>query len=88
MLTDEPLVRCPMRTIQLASERRDPIAAEVERYAGTYYPAYKAGHRLTDGGIGDQPSRYLELIGVFREVESQIEAKLIEIMKRETPLNE
>lgn len=73
-----------MRTIQLALERRDPTAEEFDRYADVYYPAYRDKHLLVRGGIGDQPARYMALIGAFRHMDAAIETKLIEITK-ETP---
>lgn len=64
-----------MRTIQLAHESRAPIAAELHRYTTTYYPAYQDGHLLVRGGIGDQPARYLAIIGAIRDMNATMDAK-------------
>jgi hypothetical protein len=79
LITDEPLERCPVRTILLA--RDDPRSAihEVERYVDFYYPAYVDGHLLSSGGIGDQPARYLEIINEVRSAEACVDRKMIEI---------
>lgn len=70
-----------MRTIQLARERRDPIAAEVDRYTDVYYPAYQDGFLLEGVGIANQPARYVEMIGEVREMEARIESKMLDRLK-------
>lgn len=84
LVTDEPLARCPVRTLQLARESDLILAREVERYDDTLYPAYRDGHLLVKGGIGDQPARYLEIINLVRHYEISVEAKATELAKRET----
>lgn len=73
-----------MRTIQLARASRDPLVEEIERYAEVYHPAYRDGHRLVSGGIGDQPARYVALIRLIQEVESTLETQLFKITKDRT----
>jgi hypothetical protein len=84
LITGAPLERCPVRTIQLAREQRDPIVEEVDRHADVYYPAYRDGFLLVRGGLSDQPARYLELIGAIREVEGKVETKLLAALKKQT----
>ncbi|HVX39616.1 MAG TPA: hypothetical protein VHB25_08585 [Gemmatimonadaceae bacterium] len=81
LITGEPLQRCPVRALQLAAHDRPALAAEVERYTETYYPAYEDGHLLGAGGIADQPARYLELIGLVRGVRRRAQAKWDELTK-------
>ncbi|MDQ2668466.1 MAG: hypothetical protein M3Z05_21100 [Gemmatimonadota bacterium] len=64
-----------MRVQQLAPAA---MVAEVDRYVNVYYPSYVEGHLLEDGGIGDQPARYVKLIhltGVFaKAVQSKFDS--------------
>lgn len=83
LITDAPLERCPVRTLQLAREADPAIAREVDRYADDYYPNYKAGiPRLIKGGIADQPARYLAIISVFQAMETAVEAKALALSSR------
>lgn len=84
LITDAPLALCPLRTLQLARESDPILSREVERYDQTLYPAWRDGHLLVKGGIGDQPARYLEIINLVRHFEIAVEEKAAEIAKRET----
>jgi hypothetical protein len=84
LITGAPLERCPLRAIQLARETDPAIAHEVDRYAATYYPLYRDGHLLVEGGIADQPARYLELLGVMRDIDHEMERKAAELLAPKT----
>jgi hypothetical protein len=81
LISGDSFERCPVRTIQLA--RADPrsVVHEVERYIDVYHPAYQDGHLLVQGGIADQPSRYLAIIGEIRAASARVERKMLEISK-------
>lgn len=74
LITDVPLDRCPVRSLQLARES-GTLAREVDRYTDVLYPAYKAGHLLVAGGVADQPARYLALINLVESIRQQVEEK-------------
>jgi hypothetical protein len=78
LITDQPLERCPIRTLQLEHAKHPRIAREIERYDDTYYPMYVAGHLLVNGGISDQPARYLAIIGEIAAVDAKTQAKAAE----------
>jgi hypothetical protein len=81
LLTGEDLPRCPMRTLQLAAETDRAVSTELGRYLTTVFPMYTDGHLLEDGGVSAQPARSLEILGLIRESEAQIDAKYVEITK-------
>lgn len=83
LITGAPLERCPVRTIQLARASAGSVAVEVDRYADTYYPAYKDGHLLTRGAVADQPARYLEMIGLIRSIDMKVENKMLAIAREQ-----
>jgi hypothetical protein len=72
LITGEALERCPLRTLQLAPRTLD---AELFRYTELYYPAYQDKHLLVEGGIADQPARYLELVQLTARYERLAQAK-------------
>lgn len=75
LITDEPLTLCPVRTMQLAAQRTPELVAEIDRYVGSYYPAYRDGHLLVAGGLADQPARYVELVQMTQSFERIVQAK-------------
>jgi hypothetical protein len=75
LLTGQPMDRCPVRTLQLAEEAGSPHVREVNRYVDVYFPAYEDKHLLVEGGIADQPARYVELIQLVRAIDRKTEAK-------------
>lgn len=80
LITDEPLARCPLRTLQLAgSGDRADLLDEVNRYLDVYYPALEAGFLLEQGGVGDQPARYWDLIDAVRATAARQQAKYDEL---------
>jgi hypothetical protein len=81
LLTDEPLARCPVRTLQLAREASDPHVREADRYVETYHPAYTDKHLLIAGGIADQPARYVELVQLIGRINHQVDAKYAALTK-------
>lgn len=88
LLSNEPLERCPLRTLQLADEAGGAgrsLAREVERHADVYFPAYRNGHLLVAGGVADQPARYLELMGMIGAMESRVQEKYAEIRAATPP---
>lgn len=61
--------------MQLAAQRTPELVAEIDRYVGTYYPAYRDGHLLVAGGLADQPARYVELVQLTQSMERVVQAK-------------
>lgn len=59
------------------------MTAELDRYLRFYYPAYLDKHLLADGGIGDQPARYVELIEAIRDTQAIVDRKYHELTKPE-----
>lgn len=82
LITDEPLARCPVRTLLLARETNPVLVRELDRYTETYYPAYKDGHLLVRGGVADQPARYLDIINLTRDLEHAVDAKAAELARK------
>lgn len=76
LITREPLARCPLRTIQLAPPG---VAAELQRYADRYVPAYEDGHLLVSGGWGEQPARYAELVQMTVQFKRQSQERYDEL---------
>lgn len=79
LLTGEPLTECPLRTLLRAWDTAPQLAAELDRYLGTYYPLYQDGHLLEAGGVSDQPARYLDYIVAIRSTEAAVQKKRDEI---------
>jgi hypothetical protein len=84
LVTGEPLTRCPLRTLQLARETDPALSAELDRHIDTYYPAYKAGHLLEDGGIGQQPARYIALVQRIDAIDTKTDERYREIKQAES----
>lgn len=72
LVTEEPLQRCPLRTLQLAPPA---LGLELARHTETYYPAYVAGQLLNDGGLAAQPARYLDLMTEIATYAHRAQAK-------------
>lgn len=85
LITNDPLTRCPLRTLQLAPARE---VEEMARYVDQYYPAWQAGHLLTEGGIADQPARYLSMIEHVARFAGVTQAKKDELAKNQTPVTD
>jgi hypothetical protein len=85
LLTGEPLSRCPVRTLQLAEEDLESAALvrELERVADVYFPAYEQGVLLEAGGVSDQPARYLDLIGLVRELRADTQERYVALVADE-----
>ena len=78
LITEAPLTECPLRTLLRASAaERD----ELDRHVTTYYPAYRDGHLLVEGGVADQPARYLAIVRQLRESEETQERKYLETIQ-------
>lgn len=76
LVTGEPLHRCPIRDFILAKpEERE----EVERYKMVYFPNYQKGHLLVDGGVSEQPARYIEVMTYLESLKERMEARYREI---------
>lgn len=86
LITKEKLDRCPMRTTQLIRETDPDVVDELDRYREIYFPAYEDGHLLVAGGIGDQPARYLDIVGRIRSIEKQITARYLELTTKKDEL--
>lgn len=76
LIDGRDLLCCPQRTLALA-----PVALrrEVERMVHEYYPLYKAGHLLTEGGIADQPARYMDYMQAIERIQVKVQAKWEEL---------
>jgi hypothetical protein len=73
LITNAPLARCPLRSVQLARESHPALSAEIDRAVDLLYPAYRDGHLLVAGGIGDQPHRYIALMGAIRDMKDAVD---------------
>jgi hypothetical protein len=80
LIDGEKLERCPLRTLLLA----DPeLVAEINRNVNEYYPFYEDGHLLTDGGISNQPARYIAYMLEIKRLSGQVEMKHLELTEGE-----
>ena len=70
-----------MRDILEARQTDPAIVEEVDRYLGTYVPAYRDGFLLVSGGIANQPARYLAMIGAILALDAAAEVKRLELLK-------
>lgn len=69
-ITGEPIALCPIRQLQLAPA---PLRAEILRWKEDYFPLYQKGHLLVDGGIEDQPARWLAAMLYLEELSARME---------------
>ena len=88
LLTGATLTECPLRTILRAWDTDPALAAEFDRYLGTYYPLYQDGHLLEAGGVSDQPARYLDYIVAIRSTEAAVQTKRDEIDEKNRAASE
>jgi hypothetical protein len=89
LLTDEPLPRCPVRTLQLAHDEHPALAAEYARYAQVYYPQWRKSGELPERvGVANQSARAFDILGLFQDIEGRVEHKLLEITKQRTSSTE
>lgn len=72
LLTEKPLERCPVRTLQIADPR---LAGEIETFRYEIWPLWQRGLLLSAGGIEDQSARYLDMMRVFDRTQERVEAK-------------
>lgn len=64
----------------LERRRTDPAATrEVARHAEEYYPAYRDGYLLEDGGWAHQSARYADYMLELRTLEDQIDRKYLDL---------
>lgn len=78
VITGAPLARCPMRDLLEA----DPaLSAEIGRMQYEYFPMFKLGHLLEDGGLANQPARYVDYMRHLHALDRRVQANL------ETPDN-
>lgn len=78
LLTSKPIERCPIRQLQLAPT---DLREEVLRWKHTYFPLYEKGHLLVDGGIADQPARWLEAMLYLENLSARMDAKHVELTR-------
>lgn len=76
LVTKQPLERCPVRTLLLAPPA---LTAEVHRYVNTWYPAYQDGFLMQEGGLADQPARYVELVQLTQRLDRMVQARWDEL---------
>lgn len=50
------------------------------RHRDEYYPLFKKGHLLEEGGIADQPARSMDLLRTWEALEQRSESRLREIL--------
>jgi hypothetical protein len=81
LITGEPLTECPLRTIRHLRATEPELMAEYDRYLTTYYPLYLDGHLLVEGGIADQPARYLDYMLAIRQMDAAVNAKELDLAK-------
>lgn len=82
LITDAPLARCPLRSLQLAAATAPELVAEMGRYLETYEPAYAEGFLLEEGGIADQSARYLDVMRLIRAFRDAAQRKFDEIQEQ------
>ena len=73
MLTDEPILLCPIRALQIAPQE---LQAEVIRMRMELFPLFEKGLLLVKGGVADQPARYVEYMRTIEDLNGQVKAKL------------
>lgn len=84
LLTGAPLARCPLRDF-LDAQADDPARAEeFLRMRDEYLPLYEDGHLLVDGGVSDQPARYLDWMRALRKAAVASEVRFTQLT-RATP---
>lgn len=72
LIDGKPLERCPVRTLQLADQS---LVSEIHRHVNEYFPYYEDGFLLAEGGIADQPARYLAYMREIPRMRFIIDAK-------------
>jgi hypothetical protein len=83
LLTDEPLAECPVRTLIRRHESDPMLSAELDRHLALY-PAYERGTLLTDGGLADQPGRYVEIMAMIEEMLARVESRYLAIREKQS----
>lgn len=81
LITDAPLTECPLRTLLRARQTQPEVMAEYDRYLTTYYPLYQDGHLLVEGGIENQPARYLDYMLAIRHMNAVVQEKALAVAK-------
>lgn len=76
LLTEKPLDRCPVRTLQLADQR---LVAEIETNRQEIWPLWKRGLLLSAGGVEDQSARYLDMMREFDRTQVRVNRKAKEL---------
>lgn len=72
LVTGEELTRCPLRT-QLLIQQENPALYREFRRMLTYFAHYERGFLLHEGGLIDQPARYVEWMTAFREMKERVQ---------------
>lgn len=72
LLTEKPLDRCPVRTLQLADPQ---LVGEIETHRREIWPLWERGLLLSAGGIEDQSARYLDMMREFDHAQVMVDLK-------------
>jgi hypothetical protein len=83
LLTRAPLAECPLRTILKREAAHPQLAREMNAHF-RYYPAYTHGALLVQGGVADQPNRYLEYMALIDGSAHATEARYYELLREQT----
>lgn len=59
------------------------LREEILRWKQLYFPLYRKGNLLVEGGISEQPARWLEAMQFLEELQSRMEAKYVELNETE-----
>jgi hypothetical protein len=86
LLTGTPLTECPLRSVLRIAERDPALAAEIARHGDEYFPAFESGHLLIEGGVSDQPARYLAFMASLKSIRARQQARYDELtVPKDTP---
>jgi hypothetical protein len=48
-----------------------------------YFPAYRGGHLLVDGGLAAQPARYVDMMQAIAGLVDAVEQKYVELTREQ-----